>query len=124
MSIAKVAAQTCGLLIMVIVPVSFVFALLSRVRFFTNTQGNFDAEWEDIGLHATRYKMYPSRTPTTIRRIRTLTPRQLFVRGIRDPAFDLEPWELAVLISLSCVTIYGWVYCCVCTRSKSKLKAH
>ncbi|GBG24044.1 Hypothetical Protein FCC1311_002622 [Hondaea fermentalgiana] len=115
-------AQTCGLVLLVLVPVSAVFALLSRVRFFTNSSGNLDAEWEDVGLGAKRYELYPSQTPTRIARARTLTPKQLFVRGIRDPMLDLEPWEALVLAALFGACFLLYLRCC-CTAPRPKLKA-
>jgi len=93
---------------MVVFPTAFVFALLSRVRFFWGRSGSLDAEWQDVGLSARRYSLVPSKSPAEVRFARTLTWRQMLVRGMVDPAMDLELWEASVVFLVLLLGVTMW----------------
>jgi len=91
----------------------FLFTLLSRVRVFINSSGSLDAEWQDIGLKASRYRRVPSRTPTALRSRGPKTLRQYIHRGVIDPAKELELWEIGAIVTVTWLCVLLWKCLCV-----------
>lgn len=100
------ACSAVSFLVVVTLPMSFFFVLLTRANFSVKG-GSFDAEWQDVGLEASRYRRFPSGTPTEARLSNPgdLSWRQLLRRGVVDPALELETWEALALCALLVLTL-------------------
>ncbi len=119
-----------GLLVFVVGPILGLFFLFSRVRFWFNERkgGKLDAEWKEVGLIHSRYRVQvPSSTPTMIahsmRKSHTLSAAEVIRRTVLDPALELQLWEVMI------ITISGFLglflFNALCPSSQLvKIKSH